>query len=396
MIFYWQAASECGGLPIEKLSRGVLWPAPHANRGAERTRKGDFVMMDNNCFLVDWLSFRCESMTEREMMDYLGLSFCEWVCSNGFYGYRKRFWCSGMHIHYDNPDVPGILVEMSGTGCRAFETFSENLRVSDSGEVCADWISIFTDILHRNDFIITRLDIAFDDKTGCIPLSRFCSDVMAGNFVSKFKSDTGIRLEAHPGNIGQTVYLGSPSSELRFRVYDKAFERGFTSVAVNQGNSISSTVNVSSALQQENASHWVRFEMQARRDRAFYFLQELEKAEYDIGNVFARVIANYFRIVKPSEDTNKRRWETADYWAALIGDVLPLSVWHSKDLEYNKSACERYVYKMAGNSVYALIELEGLEEFKKILIKNKSMKMPQRIQNMIATEKALQKMRGTV
>ncbi|MBR1528322.1 MAG: replication initiation factor domain-containing protein [Oscillospiraceae bacterium] len=363
-------------------------------------------MMDNNCFLVDWLSFRCESMGHLEMMEYLGLNSCDWMHSKGFYGYQKRVWCSGMHIHYDNPDIPGVLVEMSGTGCRAFETFGENLRMSADGEVVADWISVFTDILTRKDFIITRLDIAFDDKSGCIPLDRVASDVMAGNFVSKFKSDS-VSVTAHPGNIGQTVYLGSAQSETRMRIYDKAFERGFTSVTVNKkyqwdgsntakhDEAISQTINISSQNSDEKPVHWVRFEMQLRRDRAFSFLSELAEADYDIGQVFSRVVANYFRIVVPSEDSNKRRWETAEYWAELVGDVLPLSLWHNKDLEYNKAKCEKYVYSMAGNSVYALIELEGLEKFRQILMKKKSRKIPQRIQNMISEERALQKVRGT-
>lgn len=359
-------------------------------------------MMDSNCFLVDWLSFRCESMGRSEMMEYLGLTSCDWMHSKGFYGYQQRVWCSGMHIHYDNPDIPGVLVEMSGTGCRAFETFAEKLRVSEEGEVVADWISVFTDILTRKDFIITRLDIAFDDRTGCIPLDRMVNDVMAGNFVSKFKNKS-INVMACPGNIGQTIYLGSSQSELRMRIYDKAFERGFTSVTVNNkiqwdgsntaqhDKAISQTVNISD----DKPMHWVRFEMQLRRDRALSFLSELAEADYDVGIVFARVVANYFRIVKSSEDSNKRRWETADYWEELIGNVLPLSIWHNKDLEYNKARCEKYVYKMAGNSVYALIELEGLEKFRELLMKRKSRKIPQRIQNMISEERALQKARGT-
>ena len=49
----------------------------------------------------------------------------------------------------------------------------------------------------------------------------------------------------HPA---KTVYFGSAKSEVRFRIYDKAQERGGLGY------------------------HWVRFEMQLRRERAFNFL----------------------------------------------------------------------------------------------------------------------------
>lgn len=342
-------------------------------------------MMDANCFLVDWLSFRCDYMSYDAMIDYLGLRSVQWSHSVGFYGYRFRKWCSGISIHYGNPDIEGVLVEISGTGCRAMETFSEKQRCSGDGEIVVDWMTIFEDILNDNQFHVTRLDVAFDDKTGCIPLDRLYNDIMAGNFVSRFKSSS-MQLVSHPGNIGQTLYLGSAQSDVRFRIYDKAYERGLTSS--NSDSSISSSVAPVD-------THWVRFEMQLRRDRALAFIGQLVENDYDISTLFSSVVNNYFRIVVPNAtDTNKRRWSVADYWAELIDNFMKVSLWVNKDLEYNKSACERYVYKMAGNSIFALIELEGLTHFFELLKKHKSKIMPKRIEHMMSTERALQKVRA--
>lgn len=345
------------------------------------------VMMDMNCFLVDWLSFRCDYMSWENMIDYLGLHSAQWSHSVGFYGYRFRKWCSGISIHYENPDVDGVLVEISGTGCRALETFSKKLRCSPEGEIVVDWMTIFEDILDDPGFHVTRLDVAFDDKTGCIPLDRLFNDIMAGNFVSRFKSSS-MQLVAHPGNIGQTVYLGSAQSDVRFRIYDKAFERGLTSS--NSNASISSSAAVS-----DTPEHWVRFEMQLRRERALSFIAQLVECDYDISTLFSSVVNNYFRIVVPDEsDSNKRRWAVADYWAELMDNFMRVSLWVNKDLEYNKSACERYVYRMAGNSIFALIEIEGLERFFEMVKKNKSKIMPKRIEHMLSTELALKKARA--
>lgn len=341
--------------------------------------------MDMNCFLIDWLSFRCDYMSYKEMIDYLGLNSVELSHSTGFYGYRSREWFSGISVHYDNPDVDGVLVEISGTGCRALETFSKKVEITEGGEVFFAWKPIFDEILTNPGFHVTRLDIAFDDKTGCIPLDRLYNDIMAGNFVSRFKFSS-IELVAHPGNIGQTIYLGSAKSEVRCRIYDKAFERGFTSDSGN--SSISSAASVDADAPQ----HWVRFEMQLRRERALSFIGQLVEMDYDISTLFSGVVNNYFRVVVPDPaDTNKRRWAVAEYWSNLIDNFMKISLWVNKNLEYNKKACEKYVYRMAGNSIYALICLEGLSNFFKLLKKNKSKRMPERIQRMINTEIQLKK-----
>ncbi|MDE5564277.1 MAG: replication initiation factor domain-containing protein [Oscillospiraceae bacterium] len=316
-------------------------------------------MVTDNLIVVDWLSFRCETMDFMEMAMYLGMADCTWSDGAGFYRFRFRRWCSGVSIHDGSDKVPGVLVEMSGTGCRAFETFS-----------CVSWRRIFEDILNRPDFIVTRLDIAFDDHQGCIPIKKVFTDVGKQYYVSRFKERSIIR-EDHPGHVGQTIYFGSAQSEIRFRMYDKAYERKL-----------------------DSSVHWVRFEMQLRRDMAFEFIRQLFEHDFEYGALFSAVVSNYVRMLKPPKDktdTNKRRWEIAPYWCRLIGEVLPVSLWVKKDLEYNRSNCERYVYKQAGNSIAALIELDGLEGFKYELMKHKSPKVPQRISNMIATEKALRK-----
>lgn len=314
--------------------------------------------MENDLFLVDWLSFSCVCHDTDSMIQYLGMSHCEWTPSSGFYGYRFRLYCSGISIHFCNEKVDGILVEMSGTGCRAFETFSDS----------SDWVSIFHDLLHDHDYHVTRLDIAFDDHVGSIPIKKIFRDVGLQNFTSRFKS-TSITREDHPGRVGQTIYLGSCKSDLRFRIYDKAYERKY-----------------------DDGRHWVRFECQMRRDIAYQFLSDLEKSDYNVGVLFAGLVSNYIRFVRPARhgsDSNKRRWDTAPYWSRLIGDVLPVSLWRPKDLDYNKSACESYVYGQAGNSVAALIELDGVDKFVSNLKKYKSHKVPDKIRYMIATEKAL-------
>lgn len=307
------------------------------------------------------------------MIHYLGLDDCDFQDGNGFYGYFKRKWFSGISIHYDNPTVPGVLVEMSGTGCRAFETFAVQ---NFNDFVHSSWGEIFGDIISNDNFVITRLDVAFDDRSGWLDLKRLIHDFRHENFVTRFKTgkdkngkqSRSCLIEMASGDKAPTLYFGSAQSEIRFRIYDKSAERGY-----------------------DEDVHWVRLEMVLRRDMALSFLQELTKQEYDFGGLFSAVLLNYLRFVVPPKhgnETRKRRWAMARYWEQLTGDVLPKSLWRAKDLEYNKERCENYVYRQAGNSIAALIQLDGLEKFAENLTERKSRKVPERIRQMIAEETA--------
>lgn len=81
-----------------------------------------------------------------------------------------------------------------------------------------------------------------------------------------------------------TIYCGSHSSETMFRIYDKkAEQKAF------------------------DLEHWLRFEVQLRRDRADIFIKLLLDNQ-DLQSLYAGVIKNYLRFVEPSEtDTNLSR-----------------------------------------------------------------------------------------
>lgn len=321
-----------------------------------------------NCYLIDWLSFRCESMTFRQMQEYLGLLDADWQIGPGFYHYKLRYWCGGISIHYGSEECTGVLVEMSGSGCRTYETAI--LRRCSELTAVDIWREMFTDILSNDNFVVTRLDVAFDDHTGVFPMQRMIYDFRRENFCTKFKAGRGSRsckLEMSPHDTAATIYFGSPQSEIRFRIYDKSAERGYS----------------------ENV-HWIRFEIQMRRDNAFSFIRHLVDSGFDLPTNFIAVVQNYLRFVVPDKnDSNKRRWKMRRYWADFVGDVAPKSLWKPKTTEYNKKKCEDYVFGMAGNSVHALIELDGLEDFAAHLEQRRSKHVSQKIRDMIDAEKRL-------
>ena len=76
-----------------------------------------------NIVIFDWLSFTSKMHTPQELIVALGLNGIEWQKTKGANGYRDRFFSNHISIHYNGHNDMGVWVEMSGQGCRAFETF---------------------------------------------------------------------------------------------------------------------------------------------------------------------------------------------------------------------------------------------------------------------------------
>ena len=105
----------------------------------------------------------------------------------------------------------------------------------------------------------------------------------------------------------------------------------------------------------------MRVELQLRDSRA----EEFSKIPMTVGEAFAGVLLNYLRFVEPDEtDTNKSRWQTADYWYALIGDVGRIKIFTVPGGAYNLEKCRHYVFDMAGNAVDAMLQCcDSMEDF---------------------------------
>lgn len=303
----------------------------------------------NNKFLVDWFSFSTRICDLKDVFVLLGLDrhsnyFTAAPC--GRYFYSKCLYFGGISVLYDpfNPKNMGtVVVEMSGQGCRSFETYSG-----------IDFPELFRRILDNSDYFnITRLDVAYDDFNNFIPLKEFSEQVIHGHFVSKFNSkkcDSRISAKFQ----GISCELGSMKSDVYFRVYDKAAERCFYDA-------------------KDDGFSWTRWEIQMRHEPAFNYVARVIGNGESVGETFKGVLLNYFRVVEPSEtDSNKRRWKMSPWFQEFIGNAEKISIFTPCNNEYNLKQCEHYVYEMAGNAVSALIEIKGVERFLEELKRRKS------------------------
>ena len=283
-------------------------------------------------FLVDWFSFSSKIDSISSIIELLHLEDVIFEEVNGFYGYHDSLKYDDMRIHY-NPrsDDMGILVEFSGTGCRAFETYSTT---------SFDELFIYVN-KYNEDYNITRLDVAFDDKEGIIPINRLADDTVNQNYVSKFRE-----WDVHTSSKGITVYLGSSSSDTYLRIYDKAKECGVD-------------------------GHWIRVELQLRRNHSAEFIRQYLISN-DLGMMFTGVLSNYIRFVKPSKtDINKQRWSMRKYWGKLLNNAIKIKLFAPCDIEYNMQNLHNYVIKQAGGALDTYIKINGIDKLQGVLKQRK-------------------------
>lgn len=286
-----------------------------------------------NIVLYDWLSFTSKNHTPEQLIEALGLTHCPWQETKGAHGYRDRKYFSCISVHYNGREDMGVWVEMSGQGCRTFESLS-----AKSWDDLFGWIA-------AQQLKITRLDVAFDDHTGILDIDEVVEDTRRKHYVSR--SDYW---ETVLSSKGSTVQIGSPQSKVLVRIYDKAAERHC-----------------------EPGTHWVRVEMQLRDDRALQFT----KIPMTVGEAFSGVLLNYLRYVIPDDtDTNKWRWQMTDYWLDMLEVLTPIRIYTAPGMDYNIDRCREYVVNQAGNAIDALLQIYGIHEFQRLIRERPTVENP--------------------
>lgn len=205
-------------------------------RGAKKLQKTE---KQENQILFDWVSITSKIDSPQTLIELLGLNRegVAWEQVKGMHGYLDRITFGGVNIHFNGRDDMGVWLEMSGQGCRTFESFGNG-----------DYESLF-DYVRENpdDLHITRLDVACDDHSGILDMEQLKKDTMEDSYISKWSGGT-VRA-GHGQSRGQdTIEFGSMKSAIFLRIYNKAAERGFTD------------------------RHWLRVELQMRDERALSFL----------------------------------------------------------------------------------------------------------------------------
>ena len=287
-----------------------------------------------NRLIFDWVSFSTRKHKPDEIMDLLGMRDCPWEILASGNGYTHRHHFGGVSISFVDGDMSHVggfyLLDMSGKGCRTFETYGHgdydvlfNLVRKEEGKP-----KILQDVR------LTRLDVAYDDLTGVLNIDQICDKTRLGEFVSRIQ-----RYESIYGSNGNSVNFGSKGSNVFIRIYDKARERGFT-----------------------DGRHWIRCELQIRKENACGFVNKLARIE--LSELYTGVLKNYLSFREANEnDSNKRRWEESPWWTEFLDHARAISIVEKPGVIYNLSACEKYVLTQPVGSIKTLIKIHGVDLF---------------------------------
>ncbi|AHD07785.1 replication initiation factor domain-containing protein [Paenibacillus larvae] len=300
---------------------------PTTNRGVQTPTQNGLIAC------VDWLqvTFKIVQNTQ-EIFEIFNLDptyFKDFP--TGKYGYSSHLRMSNIAIYYGGRHANmGIHVEMTGQGCRLYESLEGSLS----------WDKLLYKIIYGYDVNITRFDLAIDDvryneDKPYFTVKKLKRKLKDGECVSKFKKAREMNtLDIASGESeGHTLYFGHGSSSIQIRIYEKHHERK------NKGYEL-----------YEDLSTWNRVEIQARDTRALIMAKYVANESHKIGEVALGVLNNYVRFcVKNKNDLDHRyRWKTAPFWEKFLDGVKKLKltmVAPDKTIETRKRWIEKQTLK---------------------------------------------------
>lgn len=155
---------------------------------------------------------------------------------------------------------------------------------------------------------ITRLDIAFDDTDGGLDIDHMYKMLLNGDVQTRFRKVARIIGDRIGENqrVGDTVNVGSRTSEAFIRIYDKRLQM------------------ISKDEKWDEFDHWVRVELELKGEKAHCFSGLLAETALAVTNGTAGELCAGLLLglldfkERGGQDTNKSRWETAEWWFSFL------------------------------------------------------------------------------
>jgi len=216
----------------------------------------------------------------------------------GKYGYESKYVIGDINIMCSMQEHLGVLLELKGKGCRQMESY---LLAQERS-----WFDFMLDCMTAGG-VMKRLDLAINDRAGILDIPKLKAKYKAGECVSCFRmqkdyggtekcgSDT-------PKNTGETLYLGSTSSELYMCAYQKNYEQ-----YVKNGTEV------------EDTDIKNRFEIRMKNERAYYAVVDLLTYR-DAERTAFSIINHYIRFVDREDNKPKSKWKMSEEWKWFIGE----------------------------------------------------------------------------
>ncbi len=241
----------------------------------------------SNKIIIDWLQFtllRDDGLGIVFKILRLNPADFERLDKGGL-GYKDQLINNNVRIYYNGNLGMGINTSISGKGCRFMESQGINL-----------WSLVFR-LTQSAKINITRLDLALDTDIKLI--DRVRQNIDKKKYIAKSRSISYICKSGKDSTRTETVYLGSRSSDLMIRIYDKAVEQGLEEV------------------------DWERWEIVLKKNKIKEAIPLLKK---DISQTFRNILYTYFRPLQKIE-SNKSRSKIEKWYMQFLGEVEKVSLY---------------------------------------------------------------------
>jgi len=293
------------------MTEGQVNP-PHSNRGVLRKKEEEKKQLTS---MIDYVRISFKTHDIDHIIQNVLHIHKDFMTEEprGFYGYIGTWRMDMIKVFYSAPgDERGTLIELSGKGCRQFESFLECRGKT--------WFDFFQDCLNENGSF-TRLDIAVDDKKTYFSIPDLLKKVQNGLCVTRYRRiDSNLSNEAMDGSsVGTTIYFGSKKSESYLCFYEKNYEQA-----------------TKFNLPYDDLEDWNRYEIRLKSERAHSAVCALI-SDRNLKKLAIGVISNCIRFVEDGEG-DKRKRNTSSFWLDFVDGVekLQLTIEPKKDF-YEKS-----------------------------------------------------------
>lgn len=281
--------------------------------------------------LIDWIGVTCKLLDPvknlQSLLPYSPEDYIE--LDRGGLGYKHSLSCLNSVIFFDGSEGMGAHLRISGQGCRALEAYDVNL------------FNLIAFINKLEGMQFTRLDIASDTDVDI--LTPTVEKLAQGLYSAKSRKISVIQSASADGLASSTCYIGSRSSLVFIRIYDKAKEQGLKEIS------------------------WYRAEIELKKD---YIPQAIKLFEESISKAFCNILGSYFR---PLERKIKpiTRSPTAEYWSEFLGRIKKVSLFAEPKAPSVESKY-MWIDKQIGPSLALLSEaFENTEWLEGLALKNK-------------------------
>ena len=244
----------------------------------------------------------------------------------------------------------GIHVDVSGSAINDLLSHFYNSRIKPTAfgtrgyETDTFDTTIFRDLLLEINKTghVTRLDLAVDDiGSEYYTLPELHNIFSSGTFSSRFRSWKELVNHRNFEVIGHTIYLGSRTSSVMLRIYDKQLEQNEKRIPGGE---------------KPVETPWVRWELELKKERAqravAFIIQGMEISVLTMG-----ILSNYLRLIG-GDNTRKTRCATADKWAAFIGEIGELKL-YCPESQKTLDSTRKWLIRQVAPSLAAVVLAEG-------------------------------------